>query len=59
MPSPSGTLPDGREGPLEICWFGGEMAHFEEDTSNRVLEILEDWNDFLKENTIRFKEPTP
>lgn len=59
MPSPSGTLPDGREGPLEICRFGGEMARPDDETSNALIDTLEEWNDFLKKNTIRFKEPTP
>jgi hypothetical protein len=32
------------------------MAHFEGETSNRLLETLEEWNEFLKKYAPFFKE---
>jgi hypothetical protein len=52
---------------LLFIGFGGllrmgtdrEMAETECETSNRILEILEEWNDYLKNNASYFQEPTP
>lgn len=33
-----------------------EMAHFEGETSNRLFQTLEEWNDFLKKYAPFFKE---
>ncbi|MES9999183.1 MAG: hypothetical protein ABW125_07255, partial [Candidatus Thiodiazotropha lotti] len=33
-----------------------KMAHFEGETSNRLLETLEEWNEFLEKYAPYFKE---
>ncbi len=35
------------------------LAETECETSNRVLEILEEWNDYLKTNVSYYQEPSP
>ena len=36
-----------------------DLAETECETSNRVLEILEEWNDYLKSNVSYYQEPSP
>ena len=35
------------------------MACFEEETSNKLLETLEEWNTHLERHTSHFQEPAP
>lgn len=35
------------------------LARLEEETSNRLFETLEEWNDYLKRYVPAFKEPAP
>jgi hypothetical protein len=36
-----------------------KMAHLEGETSNRLFETLEEWNDYLTRYIPDFAEPTP
>ncbi len=35
------------------------VVRLEEETSNRLFETLEEWNDYLKRYVPAFKEPAP
>jgi len=35
------------------------VAETECESSNRILEILEEWNDYLKHNVPYYQEPSP
>ncbi|GKS69679.1 hypothetical protein W03_16830 [Nitrosomonas sp. PY1] len=36
-----------------------EVAETECESSNRILEVLEEWNDYLKHNVPYYQEPLP
>ncbi|MEW7986736.1 MAG: hypothetical protein AB2799_13165 [Candidatus Thiodiazotropha sp.] len=41
---------------IVINQYLAKMAHFEEETSNRLFQTLEEWNEFLRKYAPFFKE---
>ncbi|MEJ2755983.1 MAG: hypothetical protein P8104_09170 [Gammaproteobacteria bacterium] len=52
--TPDTTLPF--KALADILGWDIDMAHFEGETSNRLFQTLEEWNDFLKKYAPFFKE---